>query len=128
MSFADEVKKWFKTSPGHTLDWNGGFCCALTEIAGIQNDEQETPQDVLFGLASEEVYLSAITFFTTARTHERGHRLVDAIHKYKLGTVYTTPTVANPNSGNRVQLFIWHVDIPKWREFVQAVRSAMGWL
>ena len=50
--------------------------------------------------------------FTQASPGRYGADLAAYIIKNKLGTILQTPSQANPNSGNKVIMFLWSLDKP----------------
>ena len=70
----------------------------------------------------------AFYVFTGVTSHDSvyGQRLADYILKNKLGTIVTSVSKRNPNSGNMIQIWTWGVDkeaLIKWWHKREARKS-----
>lgn len=102
-------------------------CCGVKEINGISNFVGR-PKDALRRLLKPACHMvggryqrGSHAFYTftqaTVGAHEArrlsyGEQLKDAISRYKLGTVTSSPPVRNFNSGNMVKVYVWAIDWP----------------
>lgn len=59
----------------------------------------------------------AMVCFSDVTRGSRGTRLADYIAEKKLGPVMASQSVRNPNSGNLITVWIWHVDTNALRRF-----------
>lgn len=92
---------------------NNTSCCGLDEIANIYD---ELPIESLLR-ACEEDMDTPFYFFTGTPSEKGVEALKEYIIKNKLGSVLETKRRVNPNSGNRLKVYVWEVNrrsLAKW--------------
>lgn len=101
-------------------DINQLECCAVAELDGIQDSTlSRTLRDIYEDWFIEEVFNGRFIVFTDNDSCEDGDELRDYIKKHNLGTVVVTRKAVNPNSGNYVKVYVWTVNIPKFKGHVE---------
>ena len=60
-----------------------------------------------------------IVLFTDRTTFRNGTSLADYIRRHRLGEVVTTTPVRNPNSGAKVQGWLWRINRQRWNTWVR---------
>lgn len=93
------------------------YCCGIKELHGIQDGE--TPEELLEQEGFSILNSCAFVIMSDAemndrkkgkKAHAEGRAMRAFIRKNKLGTLQTIRSKMNPNSGNRVQMYVWHVN------------------
>lgn len=86
-------------------------CCAIDELYGIMDDNDPVKSVMT---VCEERYEEegdqAFVMFTDIKERKIGKALAQYILKHKLGTIVNTRARKNPNSGNKVSVWIWGVN------------------
>lgn len=92
-------------------------CCGLIELASIGQDA--TPHDSLKSAMINGPFRCAFVIFSVITPRkEVGERLKEYIEKEKLGeVVYQTAPTTNPNSGNDLIVYLWHVNCPRLDDY-----------
>ena len=104
-------------------------CCGIKELIGFQN-KKKSIKKILKETCTTKYYINHsgllkntfgnayfIYSITNRQSPERGNKLANAIHKYKLGTVIKAPTAKNPNSKNELNVWLWRINqqsLKKW--------------
>lgn len=95
-------------------------CCGFKELAGV-GEEDMTLADlkmVLQELRRDTGFIPFVTFSGAKEPASEGGfsigwkeaaRLAALIKAHKLGTVYKARVKRNPNTGNRLQVYLWTV-------------------
>jgi hypothetical protein len=92
-------------------------CCGVRELADIR--ASIFPENALEALDHTK---TAFVVFTDVAPYEYGVSLAAYIRKRKLGTVVTMIPKKNPNSGNRLKVWLWSIDQKKWAAWKRANR------
>ena len=93
------------------------YCCGIAELANICDDDSALDSIRAVKRGGETAF---IIFSDTHRTgYKFGLRLAKVIETKKLGIVRSMPVQVNPNSGNRLRMWVWRVD---WKR-MRAVRA-----
>lgn len=94
-------------------------CCGIKEIDGLEGEHN--PHYVLRGILRDwwnggyhegSGYGNcAFIFFSTTNHYTKGigKTLTDYIHAHKLGRVTRSRPLVNPNSGNKVTMWMWEL-------------------
>lgn len=89
-------------------------CCGLYEIDGLMwNSPKENLLDVCadkYDYSYGGVTRQAFLMFTDAVGNKNGSKLASFIRKHGLGVIYETRPRTNPNSRNRIQVWVWGPD------------------
>ena len=92
-------------------------CCGIIELEDICDmSSKESVFKVADSFFNED-YKSAFIIFTDINKKNHGESLRAFIKKNKLGSVTKQRAKKNPNSGNMIHLFVWHVNenaLLKW--------------
>ena len=93
-------------------------CCGLREASGLQDTPiEECIYEVArsrFGYEGEKF---GFIIFSEEASYRRGSTLKAYIKKHELGTVVQSPVEVNPNTGNRLRIYIYtihQVNLLKW--------------
>jgi hypothetical protein len=96
-------------------------CCGINEIRSI-GDNKNNPEQTIIDICSE-TYTSgkkgAFLMFTDINKKIAAKNLSKYILKNKLGTITKSPTSINPNSKNRLQVFIWTINKRNLKRFAK---------
>lgn len=84
-------------------------CCGIYELDGIDLPPINSLYSIIDFCDSKDKFNMFI--FTDAIRYGSGERLRKFISRYKLGKVISSPIVYNPNSSNRIKMWIF---IPNW--------------
>jgi len=90
-------------------------CCGIAEYDGLLNDPEENLRRICSDRFSYEN--GAYIVFSDIRACTRGKSLVKLIKKHKLGTIISPRARVNPNSGNKLKMWIWSPNdrlLKKW--------------
>lgn len=88
---------------------NPTTCCGIRELAEIYTN---SPQTCIRSIKNDWRQHALYIFFSViSANYKYGRALADYIYKHKLGTVYALPPDRNPNSGNRLHVFWWKIDV-----------------
>lgn len=109
----DKSKKWYSDEM-IPVDLKGTSCCGVKEINGLQ-DEISNVYNVYSHTKTQKF---GAVIITDRITTGKGLSTVKFIRKYKLGKVVSTPEFYNPNSGNKIQAWMWIVDHQKLDKFI----------
>lgn len=101
-------------------------CCGVKEITGLAGHKSAPDamrayckrpfsHDTAFAPPS-----CAFTLFTAPQPYKYGHVFAAFILKNKLGDVQEIGPTLNPNSGNRLQVWVWTVDRPALEKWYRA--------
>ena len=93
-------------------------CCGLREASGLQ----DTPiKDCIYEVARSrfgyEYEKFGFVIFSEKAECRRGSKLKAYIKKHKLGTVVQSPIEVNPNTSNRLRVYIYTIhqdNLLKW--------------
>lgn len=91
-------------------------CCGMYEMY----DLAEGPPRSLaaLALAIRNWNYKPMVVFTDAVQYGNGIALAKYIQDKRLGTVVTIPPSYNPNSGHRVQAWLWRINKRRWKKWV----------
>lgn len=96
-------------------------CCGVNEIENIANNINNPEQTIIDVCA--ETYQNgkrgAFLIFTDNKQRTAGKKLAIYITKNKLGTVIKSPISINPNSKNKLQIFIWTINKRNLKRFAK---------
>lgn len=85
-------------------------CCGIRQLEGIQGNSAELncaqAAEGWFGGDLDGAFI----FFSAVRGYDEGKELTGYIRKNKLGKVFKTDALRNPNSGNMLTMWVWQVD------------------
>lgn len=84
-------------------------CCGNDEIYNLQRDPTENVLKVAFQRYEEENKAAFYTFADVVG-FKNGSRLAKFIVKNNLGQIVETRSKRNPNTDNRIRVWIWDVD------------------
>ncbi len=89
-------------------------CCGVKEFHGMSG----TPKDVLMNISGDKYHRYdeeefAYVVFTDLARRTLGDRLSKYITNHNLGTMYNIRTRKNPNSGNKIKMWIWSLNNSK---------------
>ena len=96
-------------------DINGTTCCGIKEIHGL--DGTRTTLKMVWNKKTSNNVKAAFYLFSDKGLLSNGQRLAAYIIFHNLGKITGTPARKNPNSGNRLQAWLWAVDYPKLEEW-----------
>jgi len=92
-------------------------CCGVDEIEALERTAKESLLEICeekYGWGASQ---QAFILFTDITTSGRGRKLSKYITDNKLGDVIKTNPKTNPNSGNRVTVWVWAINetaLLKW--------------
>jgi hypothetical protein len=92
---------------------DGTNCCGVDEIDGLENN---TPEEIVYGSYNANKGNCAYYTFTDVEDGN-GDGVAKYIRANKLGTITRAPIALNPNSGNRIKIWIWTVDHAAMEKF-----------
>mgnify|MGYP001558905767 FL=1 len=87
-------------------------CCGLKEIDGLKETPNETVFYVCVDFFDNDIK-GAFIIFTDVLRSRRGLRLQNYIQAKKLGKITESSYKRNPNSGNRLKVWVWEVNEKK---------------
>lgn len=107
------------------LDFQSTSCCGVDEIVdlGSRNTTRGAMLDVCNNYIRREWNNSfvddfpAFLSFTGVMKYGYGQEFANFIRKNKLGTVRESVARVNPNSGNRIKMWIWAVNRTAMRKW-----------
>lgn len=82
-------------------------CCGIFEIEGLKDE----PWEVIYALCDSLKRDYEMIIFHDAIRYRCGDKLAKLIRKYKLGKLHASKVVYNPNSTNKIQMWIFY---PNW--------------
>ena len=100
-------------------------CCGIKELNGIEDNDE--PDEILGSIWEEwfENTPRAFMFFSCRPLdgpriknifkQTEGHRLASYIKTNSLGKIYKMSPKVNPNSGNRIHMWVWAVNNSAFR-------------
>lgn len=94
-------------------------CCGVREFCGLQTS---TSKEIVEEVA-HDMFEEASDYKFVILTDNNDYKWRDSksflkfVHKNNLGTVTKTDKAMNPNSGSRIQVFIWKVDITNLKKW-----------
>lgn len=127
---ADDISLMY--APLEIMD--SAISCGVYQVEGVNciqahKDDGIPVEASVCGLL-DSVYVeqrAAFLLFSDLE-NEGGRMLANCIRKYKLGKVTRSSALRNPNTGNRIEVFIWEVDkkaCAKWlKEQTKLITSA----
>ena len=100
------------------MDLENMNCCGIREASGLQ----DTPiknciyavARLRFGYEQEQF---GFVIFSEEASYRKGSKLKAYIKKHKLGTVVQSPIEVNPNTSNRLRVYIYTIhqdNLQKW--------------
>ena len=101
-------------------------CCGLREYSGLRSTPHETmkvfAKELFGGMVREDfrttrVYIDGTYYLFSGTTRSVVKDLAKFIEDEKLGKVYKTGYKTNPNSGNRLMVFIFEPNKKKLRKW-----------
>jgi hypothetical protein len=102
----------------------GTSCCGMFEINGVKNLKEKRKKEQFLYRSIEEGDIhqrgQVVPFLLFSDIYNKGsggRSLKKFILDNKLGDVITSPVKVNPNTGNKIEVFIWVTDakaINKW--------------
>ncbi len=90
----------------------GTSCCGLKDYEGLQDTRLEDIFEEIYRYSLHNRF-RFIMFTGTRRFSKKFDKVVKFIDDNKLGAVTVTDWARNPNSGNRVKVAVWTLDIKK---------------
>lgn len=96
-------------------------CCGINEIRSI-SDNRNNPEQTVIDVCKEtytEEKIGAFLLFTDINKREAGNNLAKYILKNDLGSIIKTPLAINPNSGNKLQAYIWTINKRNLKKFAK---------
>ena len=96
-------------------DINGTTCCGIKEIHTLT--DAKTILKMVWDKKTSNNVKAAFYLFSDKGFLSNGARLAAYIIFHNLGKVTATPARKNPNSGNRLQAWLWAVDYAKLEEW-----------
>lgn len=89
-------------------------CCGIWELTDVESAGDiigEFHEFILEKMCPEGEYNGpAFILFSTTQGSKDGKKLMDYINKEELGVVTKRGPRVNPNTGNRLTVFIWGID------------------
>lgn len=107
-------------------------CCAVAEIYGLENN----PQTTLENMCEDWVVMTKEDFWRTSRFNGTyfiftdisqsmsGDALAKYIKRHKLGRTTTLPYRKNPNSVNKVKVWLWSVNIRALKKWYKNINNS----
>lgn len=92
--------------------------CGIDQLWDLCSDPEvtlETGFDYV-----EPLDLPAMIIFSDTVSSGRGAKLAEYIVAQGLGSVLASKICLNPNSGNRIRMWIWHVNRAKTKKWIKA--------
>lgn len=92
---------------------NNFSCCGISELAEIREDD--SPEESLMEV---DPWSQAIVIFSDIERYTHGNTLATLIRSAHLGMITMIPVVENPNTSNKLRVWVWRVDpraLEKWR-------------
>ena len=96
------------------IDINKTTCCGLDEIFDLEEETKPMLLNISERFLDEK---TAFYVFSDVSYSSSGKNLAKMIKKLKLGTITTTKYKTNPNSGNKLKIYVWSVDSKKLRDW-----------
>ena len=95
-------------------------CCGIAELAQLREDG--SPKRSLLEVEPDDqgLVIFSDTDAEDYAAYGKGLKLAALIRKLKIGPIVTIPVSKNPNTGNRVKVWVWR---PNRRKFKQWQRS-----
>lgn len=90
-------------------------CCGIYELVGV---EDYSPEDCIAAVKHGGFVGSHVIFSVTHRHIKDGLKLAQLIRRKKLGSVIKGKENRNPNSGNRLTVWTWAVNMDRLRNHV----------
>jgi hypothetical protein len=89
-------------------------CCGVNEITSLGDfrNSKDALQEVCRDMYWYEGNCAFITFTQAGSGTRYGNNLKRYIESNKLGDVTVSPSKVNPNTGNRVRMFVWAINRP----------------
>lgn len=91
--------------------------CGVAQLYDMY--EEGNPKDIMKTVANEinEINAKIILFSDVAGPKKGGAKLAAFIGKKKLGPLISSRAVVNPNSGNKIKVWMWTVDRKKLAKY-----------
>jgi hypothetical protein len=108
------------------LDVSATNCCGILDIGGVADydDAVEFIKDFCEDRYNEEwpavdrsVRYHPIVFYTDAVEGTIGNKVAKFIETHNLGTVQRSPIRTNPNTGNKIAMWVWSIREKELREW-----------
>lgn len=114
------------------MEIRGTSCCGISELVNIGYN---SPEQVLANVKSWAAPGGgggnrAHLYFSSVTREKYGEALEAFILEHNLGSVVSTPSKRNPNSGNAIKGWFWTPNWPNVRKLKTGVKSnlaARGW-
>jgi hypothetical protein len=97
------------------MDIEETSCCGLRELSDLSDTIADNVRTVWEDMKDHETFYPHV-FFTDAYARgekasgTNGYKLAQLIEKNKLGVITASPAKINPNSGNKLVVWVWTVD------------------
>lgn len=98
-------------------------CCGIKEIDGVEGSH---PKEFLLDIADaimSGAEDAAFYFFSDIGDAQNGKAIAAFLKRNKLGKITKTGAKRNPNSGNRLHMWVWNIDLKAYRTWVHKTDS-----
>lgn len=102
-------------------------CCGVHEIEALERTAKESLLEICeekYGWGASQ---QAFILFTDITTSVRGRKLSKYITDNNLGDIIKTASKVNPNSGNRVTVWVWAVNEKRLLAWWNKNKSSNDW-
>lgn len=109
--------------------------CGIKEIVGVSDVENNTQaQEFVFSIVNDKDSMSndmetmcpILLFSDRYRKKSGGELLAKFIEDNELGLIIRSGITINPNTGNKIRAYIWHVNESNCRKFQRDIKKQLS--
>lgn len=83
-------------------------CCGVREFDGLDGGSEATVKEVVTYLDRDDSWRFLV--FTDITADGYGSRLSSYVKKHKLGNIVCSRSAINPNTDNRIKVWVWELN------------------